>query len=405
MLRIHIFLIFAASINYNYFMGRKDFNESDLVKIRTRKRASGMRAVFLEYCVNGKQKQEYLGLCLEPEEYKDKKSMTHNKDVMRIANNVKAKKTLELLETKTGLNLKRGNTKMLLSDFIVSFRAEKEKTSRGKGYVVSIDNVRKHLEQYRGNKIRMVDIDKDFCTGFVEYLKTATGRIVGAPLSHATQTMYFTIFCTMLKQAVQDGVISKSPIDMMKRSEKLKTYDTERVYLDLSEVKQLANTECDFDIIKKAFMFSCFCGLRISDIRKLEWKDIEVVTDRYGNKNYRLSVIMQKTQRKISYTLSNEALKWLPEKGDSNLVFNGLFLSPSLNKYVKKWAEAAGITKNVSFHTARHTFATMMLTLGADLYTTSKLLGHTNIATTQIYAKIIDKKKDEAMGLIDKFFG
>lgn len=53
---------------------------------------------------------------------------------------------------------------------------------------------------------------------------------------------------------------------------------------------------------------------------------------------------------------------------------------------------------------SRHTFATMMLTLGADIYTTSKLLGHTDIATTEIYAKIIDKKKDEAVGLIDKFF-
>ena len=70
----------------------------------------------------------------------------------------------------------------------------------------------------------------------------------------------------------------------------------------------------------------------------------------------------------------------------------------------KEWAKAAGIKKNISFHTARHTFATMMLTLGADIYTTSKLLGHSRISTTEIYAKIVDKKKDEAMGLIDKFF-
>lgn len=52
----------------------------------------------------------------------------------------------------------------------------------------------------------------------------------------------------------------------------------------------------------------------------------------------------------------------------------------------------------------RHTFGTMMITLGADLYTTSKLMGHSRITTTEIYAKIVDKKKDEAMGLIDKFF-
>ena len=72
--------------------------------------------------------------------------------------------------------------------------------------------------------------------------------------------------------------------------------------------------------------------------------------------------------------------------------------------HIKVWAANAGIQKDITFHTARHTFGTMMLTLGADIYTTSKLMGHTRIATTEIYAKIIDKKKNDAMGLIDKFF-
>ena len=112
---------------------------------------------------------------------------------------------------------------------------------------------------------------------------------------------------------------------------------------------------------------------------------------------------MQKTQRIITYSLSKEAVSWLPER-TGELVFDKLVCAPNLNAQIKKWAELCGITKNVSFHTARHTFATMMLTLGADIYTTSKLLGHSRISTTEIYAKIIDKKKDEAVGLIDKFF-
>lgn len=385
-------------------MGNK-FSDKEIVKIRLRKRPSGRRAVFLEYCVNGKQKQEYLKLYLEPDDRTDRKAMSHNKEVMRLVNNVKARRTIELLEAKTGLSIDKGDGKMLFSDWVMSFREEKERTCRGNEYVMTIDNVRKHISKYRGDNIRMVDIDKDFCVGFIEYLKTATTRWGGKTLSGVTQKVYFTMFGTMMKQAVQDGVISKNPIDLVKRSEKVKTPDTERVYLDLSEVQQLANTDCKSELVKKAFMFSCLCGLRISDIRKLEWKDIEVVTDRNGNKTYRLSSIMQKTQRKVSYALSNKALEWLPDKGDSPFVFDGLNAEGTINCYIKKWAKDAGISKNISFHTARHTFATMMLTLGADLYTTSKLLGHTNIATTQIYAKIIDKKKDEAMGLIDKFFG
>lgn len=150
-------------------------------------------------------------------------------------------------------------------------------------------------------------------------------------------------------------------------------------------------------------MFSCFCGLRISDIKQLRWKDLEEFTDLEGNKRVRLTKRMQKTQRNVSYILSNEAIKWLPEKR-GELVFEGLPCLPNICVHVKRLAKDAGIDKVVSFHTARHTFATMILTLGADLYTTCKLLGHSRITTTEIYAKIVDKKKDEAMGLIDKFF-
>ena len=77
----------------------------------------------------------------------------------------------------------------------------------------------------------------------------------------------------------------------------------------------------------------------------------------------------------------------------------------TINENLQSWAEAAGITtKKVTFHTSRHTFATMLLTLGADIYTISKLLGHTSVKTTQIYAKIIDQKKDDAVSLVDSIF-
>ncbi|HQM85477.1 MAG TPA: tyrosine-type recombinase/integrase [bacterium] len=66
-------------------------------------------------------------------------------------------------------------------------------------------------------------------------------------------------------------------------------------------------------------------------------------------------------------------------------------------KHLKEWVRISGITKNVSFHTARHTFATLCISSGIDIYTTSKLLGHTDVKTTQQYAKLVDKKKDEAI--------
>ena len=78
-------------------------------------------------------------------------------------------------------------------------------------------------------------------------------------------------------------------------------------------------------------------------------------------------------------------------------VFKGLRYSSYLNLELQKWCMKAGITKNITFHSARHTFATLQLTLGTDIYTVSKLLGNKNLKTTQIYTKIIDQKKIEAI--------
>ena len=117
---------------------------------------------------------------------------------------------------------------------------------------------------------------------------------------------------------------------------------------------------------------------------------------------------MQKPPTPIYQPLSESAMSWLPERGDassSNAVFGTLPALARINLMLKVWAKDAGVTKHISFHTSRHSFATMMLTLGADLYTTSKLLGHSNVKTTQIYAKIVDSKKVEAVNLLDKAFG
>ena len=377
--------------------------EKEIVQIRERTLATGKISLYLAYTINGKRQYEYPKLYLLPEKGRGKQAIIlANKETKRIIKAMQSKKIIELTQNRGGIEVRKEPSKMLLTDFITTFRAYKEKTTRGKESVSTVDNVRKHLMKYGGEQTKMADVDKRFCEGFINYLRNAISKH-GTPLSDITRKVYFTMFTTMLKKAVRDGLLPNNPIDLIDPHDKLPSAEIERVYLDLSEVKRLAETPCKHGIVKRAFMFSCFCGLRISDIRQLKWSDIEEYTDTDGNNVYRLSKRMQKTQRNISYSLSREAVSWLPEK-QSPYVFDGLVTKAQLNHHIKVWAEQAGITKNVSFHTARHTFATMMLTLGADIYTTSKLLGHSRISTTEIYAKIIDKKKDEAMGLIDKFF-
>ena len=139
----------------------------------------------------------------------------------------------------------------------------------------------------------------------------------------------------------------------------------------------------------------------MGDIQSLTWGDIIL-----DGEQYRAKIVMKKTQKTLYLPLSGEALKWMPERGDAKDT-DKIFCLPYhtyINVVLKTWAQNSGITKKVTFHTARHTFATMMLTLGADLYTTSKLLGHTQVKTTQIYAKIVDKKKDEAVNLVNDVF-
>ena len=171
----------------------------------------------------------------------------------------------------------------------------------------------------------------------------------------------------------------------------------------MDEIKSLIAADCPREDVKRAYLFACFCGLRFGDVARMRRGDLVL-----DSGQWRVTVVMQKTTTPIYQPLSESAMSWLPERGDassSNAVFGTLPALARINLMLKVWAKDAGVTKHISFHTSRHSFATMMLTLGADLYTTSKLLGHSNVKTTQIYAKIVDSKKVEAVNLLDKAFG
>ncbi|MGH6555514.1 site-specific integrase [Bacteroides hominis] len=174
-----------------------------------------------------------------------------------------------------------------------------------------------------------------------------------------------------------------------------------RSYMTIEEVRALIATPMKNEAVKQAYLFSCFCGLRISDIIGLKWKDVFV-----DRGQYRLAVSMQKTKEPIYLPLSPEALKWMPKRGDK-MAEDHVFDLPNptmINLLLKPWAKAAGIEQTVLIpHRSAHV-ATMMLTLGADLYTTSKLLGHADVKMTQVYAKIINQKKDDAVNLVNGLF-
>ena len=249
------------------------------------------------------------------------------------------------------------------------------------------------------------EIGKDFCIAFVEYLKTGYKTAKGENLKPKTAFNRQCTFVTALNVAVREGIIPTNPMNLLSHHERAKASKGKRDYLTIDEVKRLIATPCKNNTVKNAYLFACNCGLRLGDVRKLKWGDIT-----QDNGRWILSVIMNKSEKPIHIPLGVQARRWMPGCEDSgkhdagSLVFEHLPGDSHINDILKIWAADAGIAKSVTYHTSRHTFATMLLTLGADLYTVSKLLGHSQIKNTQIYAEIINRRKDEAVNLIDKVF-
>ena len=399
-------------------MGRRKtiVKAKEPIRLRFKKLKNGNKSIYLmaydaSKGVNNCYTYEHLGLYLVPEI--DEAARILNKNTMNAANAIKAQRLIDYANGKAGIKKPDKGKKILLIDWLKLYAAKKEQLGQSKSNAVTIKNVMLHLVKYKGDKITMDRVDKTFCEGFVLYL--VNGKTIGTrnpkksgehkekPIANSTARLYFNTFVTALNEAVRDGIIGRNPANQLKKEEKkpLNRSGNDRGYLEIDEVKKLMNTPCNDEQTKMAFLFACFCGLRLSDIKDLKWKDIKS-----GEDGTVVSKIQVKTQQSIIVPLSANALEWLPDRGDSkgeDFVFT-LPSHFSINRSVKKWARDAEIEKNVTFHLSRHTFATTLLTLGADIYTTSKLMGHKNLRTTQIYAEVVNKKKVEAVNLMDKVF-
>ena len=212
----------------------------------------------------------------------------------------------------------------------------------------------------------------------------------------------FHTLVRMLNVAVKEGVMDKNPFYALGRHERIAKQQPERDYLTKEELLALIEAPTTNETTKQAFLFCCFTGLRYSDVSVLTWRNIKQVND-----GLVVSIqSMQKTGKQVTIPLNQSALKWLPDRNGWKpglKVFDMTCLS-TCDKCLKKMAAAAGIKKNVSFHTARHSMATLSLAAGGDLYTVGKLLGHTNINSTQVYADVVMETKIEAVNRISDFF-
>lgn len=203
-------------------------------------------------------------------------------------------------------------------------------------------------------------------------------------------------FRQFFNKLVTKGILKTSPFSTFKV---VSEADVEKTTLTMEEVRALAEyiPKRGNPQIKEAFLFSCFTGLRLSDVKKFTYD--EIVGDEIV---FRPAKTSKKIVRVPLVGDAKAIIASLPKHPKNSKVFWNLPSGQVINTYLKFFGLGAGIQKNLHFHAARHTFATIGLTYGIDIYTMKELLGHSKIEMTQIYAKIVDQKKAMEMAKFPK---
>jgi len=340
-----------------------------MIRVRVRELNDNILSLYLHAQYDGRQEQETLNL------YIIGKGATKKEDEenLRLAIAFRDEKENRLIQNRHNFRLKDEELKTDFLDYYQHVVTEKNNGD------ANWKNTENHLRKFIDKKsIGLKNIDPAFCKKFYQFLLENVNQ------NSAWQ--YYSRFKSILNQAVETGIFRENPA----RHVSPKKVEVEKVFLLFEEIKLLDKIPSPHEHLKNGFLFSCWTGLRLSDIEKLKWSEIQ---DNY------LVFRQKKTKGVERMKLHKNALNILENQkliSDQSNVFQ-MPQRATGQRILRDWIRSSGIKKNVTFHSARHTYATLLLTFGVDIYTVSKLLGHKDIKTTQVYAKLIDLKKDEAV--------
>ncbi len=346
-------------------------NKKRKIKIRVQTLENNIHSLYLDIYHNKKRERKFLKL------YILGKNSSREDDInnLNLALKLRDKYELELFQDEHGFKMKNHLADVDFVQFFFQIKEKQKKKNSRKPYTSAYN----YLKAFTNSKIAFSEVDKKFCNDFKEYLLNK--------VSPNTAHTYFSRFKAVLNVAVEKEIIEINPARFIQ----IKKIDTERAFLSLEEIRKLNDTPCPNEQTKRAFLFSCFTGLRFSDIEKLTFDDVQ---DGY------LHFRQEKTSDVERVPLSKSALDILKrqiEEGNTEGRVFRLHIHDATRKQINKWVEKAKIKKHVTWHVGRHTFATMALTHNIDIYTLRDLLGHKDLKNTQIYAKLIDQKKVEAI--------
>lgn len=371
------------------------------IKIWEKPLSNGNKSLVLKRWDGTKYQYEFLHRYIVPEKTPFDKQ--NNKDARLYAQTVRAQRMIELANGEAGLRCKGNRHTVKLIEYIQSI-ADKKKDLRGtkRGTYLTYAALMHHIKQYSGENTTFKQIDKQYCQGFVEYLKYAKNIRTGENIKNNSQVAYYRTLKAVLNCAVTDDIINTNPTKYIKNEDQPRKRKNEIIYLLPSEISKLIKTpyDCRFDI-RNAFLFACFTGLRFSDIELLTWDKIR----NDDNGNFSLIYIQKKTGKQEYLPIAKKALDFIPERPENALPSDRVFKLSSngyTNLHLSAWCKLSGINNKITFHTARHTTATLLLANGVPIETISKILGHTNISTTAgFYAEVIDRNKRAAVNTLD----
>lgn len=400
------------------FEGRFVDRDKGAIKIRTRERANGNFVIYLDVYDHGKRKCVSLDLYLVPEAGRnDTINKTRNNKTWEQAKAIKAARLIDKQNGDNGFSKFADRSKMEVTAYLDRLIEAEEKAGSKRAY--QDRSFKNHLQIFtKGERITFIHIDRNFILRFIDYLKHEAQNLnivknkkskskyyikkEQRPISTGTQRNMMKRFSNMLTKAVKDEIIEYHPFARLAKDEMIQGERTQVCYLTKDEVQSLINTPCNDDLLKRSFLFGCSTGLRYSDVSTLTWGNI--CDDPIMGKVIKKKIV--KTKRDEVFPLPLPAMRFMPERNgaaDSGIIFPLKYNQAMLTR-LEEWTKSAGITKHVTFHVSRHTAATMNLALGANIATVSKLLGHKNITTTQIYAEVIDESMKKAVSLQDNIF-
>ena len=366
------------------------------MSVTLRKRKKGKKiSLYLDYYEDNKRSYEYLKLYLTPTPLKGSLTAEQkqvNEKNLKVAEAIRYQRENETFNGKHGLP----NTQKLKGSVIKYFELLIEKRKTTKDNFQNWESTLLHLKRFCPNDITFSMVSKKWVEDVKEYLKNVAKKKNGEPLSPNSAASYFNKFRAGIKQAYEDEILVTNHAEKVPP---LKGEEVEMLYLEESEVQRMADAHCQLPILKRAFLFACVTGLRWSDIEKLLWSELHI-TDNTCEFHFR----MKKNQYKfLKHPFKVDYIELLGQKGEPDeKVFFGVKYEQTRGKKFDAWLTNAGIEKEITFHSARHTFACILLNKGESIYVVSQMLGHKNINTTiKTYAHIWNETKVNAANKIN----